>query len=202
MSDFNRICVVKNKNEWVKRARLLQEADDFCLLYQSTYVIVFRFIYGLLSGPQEEVEDLTGETFMRAWRKRRTFQGDNRAALSWLFRIARNLVIDQHRRNRSHPVDNCVISESDFTGWESSDQAWTDVENPGIEDQVTLREQLSTLLTLFQSLPAEQREMIVLRYVVGWPVKQIAQHLEMKENTVSVNLKRILEHLRNQWPQA
>ena len=47
-----------------KRAPL-QEAEAFSLLYQSTYLAVFRFIYGLLNGPQEEVEDLTGETFMR-----------------------------------------------------------------------------------------------------------------------------------------
>lgn len=43
--------------------------------------------------------------------------------------------------------------------------------------------------------------MIVLRYVLGWPVKRIAEHLDMLENTVSVNLRRILQRMQRDWPE-
>ena len=52
-------------------------------------------------GPREEVEDLTSETFTRAWKSRNKFTGDDHDALCWLFTIARNLVIDVHRRTKS-----------------------------------------------------------------------------------------------------
>ncbi len=184
-----------------KRAPL-QESEAFSLLYQSTYLIVFRFIYGLLNGPQEEVEDLTAETFMRAWRTRHRFQGDQQAALSWLFRIARNLVIDQYRRDRSHPQVSYANPDLDFMSCASTAEAGSGVKPQAVEDQVCLKEQLSILMALLQSLPTDQRELIVLRYIVDWPVKQIAQHLEMKENTVSVYLRRILKQLKTQWPQT
>jgi RNA polymerase sigma-70 factor (ECF subfamily) len=184
-----------------KRAPL-QEAEAFSLLYQSTYLAVFRFIYGLLNGPQEEVEDLTGETFMRAWRTRHRFQGDHQAALSWLFRIARNLVIDQYRRDRSHPQVSCAGADLDLMLCANAAEIQSGVKAQGVEDQVSLGEQLGILMDLLQSLPTDQRELIVLRYIVDWPVKQIAQHLEMKENTVSVYLRRILKQLKTQWPRS
>jgi DNA-directed RNA polymerase specialized sigma24 family protein len=66
----------------------------FTRLYEETYLIVFRYIYGLSGGPLQEVEDLTAETYARAWKSHHHFNGDARAALGWLLRIARNLALD------------------------------------------------------------------------------------------------------------
>ena len=83
----------------------LAEAEAFAELYQRTHLVVFRFIYALTGGPQQEVEDLTADTFIRAWKARHRFEGDQEAALSWLLRIARNLVIDSHRRTKVRGVE-------------------------------------------------------------------------------------------------
>jgi RNA polymerase sigma factor (sigma-70 family) len=45
------------------------------------------------------------------------------------------------------------------------------------------------------------KEMIVLRYILGWRVKEIADHLEMKENNVSVTIRRILKRLQEAWSE-
>ncbi len=80
------------------QANILSEADKFANFFSSNHLSVFRYIYAIHGHPQETVEDLTAETFLRAWRARRSFSGDDNAALRWILRIARNLVIDTYRR--------------------------------------------------------------------------------------------------------
>ena len=46
----------------------------------------------------------------------------------------------------------------------------------------------------------EKRELLVLRYMLGRQVKQIADHVHMQENTVSVTFRRIIEQLRRDFP--
>ena len=81
----------------------LQSVEAFDQLYQSTHLIIFRYIYGLHGGSQEDVEDLTANTFTRAWKARSRFNGDPSAAIGWLLKIARNLVIDDYRRRKIRP---------------------------------------------------------------------------------------------------
>jgi RNA polymerase sigma factor (sigma-70 family) len=68
-----------------------------------------------------------------------------------------------------------------------------------LEDQVTKREQFTHLWEALQILPDDRREMIVLRYMLGWQVKEIAKYLRMEENTVSVYIRRSLGQIRRNW---
>src|SRR4030042_5714391 len=90
----------------------LQDTESFSNLFSQTQIIIFRFIYGLHGGPVEEVEDLTCDTFLRAWKGRSRFWGSDHDALCWLFTIARHLVIDAHRREHAHP-DNYLVELDD-----------------------------------------------------------------------------------------
>ena len=166
----------------------LRDAETFQRLYERCNLIVFRFVYGLHGGPSEDVEDLTAETFVRAWKFRRRFSGSEQAALGWLLKIARNLVIDNHRRQKSRgfpqDIERHTILSDDL----------------GPEDQAQVREQVKVLWSLLQALPDQQREILVLRYILGWRVKNIGEHLDMKENTVSVTIRRAIKRLRQDWP--
>ena len=166
----------------------LREAETFADFFSRNHLPVFRYIYALHGHPQEAVEDLTAETFLRAWRSRRSFSGDERAALRWILRIARNLVIDTHRRSGGRP------ESEDLNEHILPSSAW------GPEDHLVHTEAAGRLLYAIRSLPANQREMIVLRYLLGWRVKEIAAQMEMLENTVSVNLRRALASMRKNWP--
>ncbi len=174
----------------------LQDGQSFENLYACAHLLVFRYVYGLYGGPLEEIEDLAAETFLRAWKARGRFSGDENAAVGWLLHIARNLVIDKIRREK--------VRQSFHHTWNSSEEGELEqaipAGDPGPEEQAFLHEQRDILRALLLSLPVEQRELIVLRYILEWPVKRIASHLGILENTASVNLRRALQRLRERWP--
>jgi RNA polymerase sigma-70 factor (ECF subfamily) len=171
------------------QSALLSTPASFSVFYEQTHLPVFRYVYGLAGGPQEDVEDLTAEAFIRAWRARRTFRGDVDAALGWLMKIARRLVIDDYRRRKARPVTEGDVP-IEFPA-----------ANPQPEEVAVTGEEQQVLWALVRALPDEPREMLVLRYLLGWRVNQIAEYLEIPENTVSVSIHRTLERLRQQWPQ-
>lgn len=162
----------------------------FADFFTETHVLVFRYIYGLNGGPQEAVEDLAAETFLRAWKSRHSFVGTYAAAIGWVLAIARNLVIDnQRQKSQQGPVEEIT---DDIT--ESA--------TPDPEMHLVLSEQQHILQGLLQELPVQQREMLVLRYILGWKVKHIADYLGVPPNTVSVNIRRALTKLRSIWPRS
>jgi RNA polymerase sigma-70 factor (ECF subfamily) len=170
-----------------EKAGSMPDADSFTRLYENTHLLVFRYVYGLSGGPLQEVEDLTAETYARAWKTRQHFNGSDQAALGWLLRIARNLVIDLSRRRKVRHVD------------EEADVDMLIAPNQVPELDVIAREQLTTLWRMLGSLSEETREMLVLRYMLGWQVKQVAEYLEMSENNVSVTIRRALQRLQHDW---
>jgi RNA polymerase sigma-70 factor (ECF subfamily) len=167
----------------------LSTPASFSVFYEQMHLPVFRYLYGLTGGPQEDVEDLTAEAFTQAWRARRSFEGGNEAALGWLMKIARRLVIDDHRRRKARPVTESEVPVN------------FPAANPHPEEVAVTGEEQHLLWSLVRALPDEPREMLVLRYLLDWRVKQIAAYLEIPENTVSVSIHRTLERLRQQWPE-
>jgi RNA polymerase sigma-70 factor (ECF subfamily) len=168
----------------------LTDPDIFRQFYEHTHLALYRYIYGLHGGPREDVEDLTAEAYLRAWNARRRFEGSAGAAKSWIYRIARNLVIDNSRREKSRGLPEPINL--------SSLAAEGDQPEPA-----ALRSDLQARLwQRLQALSVQQREILVLRYLAGWRVKAIAEHLEMNENTVSVNIRRGLSKLKASWSRS
>ena len=175
---------------WLRKEKELSipNTEAFTRLYEATYLIVFRYVYGLSGGPLQEAEDLTAETYTRAWKTRQHFNGNEQAAIGWLLRIARNLAIDLSRRRKVRDVDDSIPIEL------------LKDSNLAPELDVITREQTSILWELLGTLPDDVREMIVLRYILGWQIKQIAEHLGLSENNVSVTIRRALKGLQRDWP--
>ncbi len=172
----------------------LQDPETFSSLFARTQLILFRFIYAMHGGPVEEVEDLTCDTFLRAWKNRMSFSGDDHDALCWLFTIARHLVIDAHRHRKSHAGKEQL----------SLDEANIDEIFPSahlsLEEQAANRELYAGLWKQLHQLAPDKREILVLRYMLGWKVKEIAEYLHKEENTISVYIRRYLELIRHNWP--
>ena len=158
---------------------------SFRALYERNRLPVFRYVYALTSGSQADAEDLTAETFLRAWKARHQFQGEIDSAIGWLIRIAKRLVIDDYRRTARANRDSL-----------------TDVNTESGPEQTAIQqEQQKLLLRLVADLPDEQREILILRFLLGWRVNDIAQHIGSSENKVSVSLHRILSKLREKWTE-
>ena len=165
----------------------------FAQLFEQHHLAVFRFIYGLSGWPLSEVEDVTADTFMRAWKARASFDGSEHAALGWLLTIARHQVIDAARRKKVRQRGQITKSED----WDEFLPADHD-ENP---EWIAIRkEQDEILFGLLSLLTTERRELLVLRYILGWQVKRIAAYMDLPENTTSVYLRRAIEQLRHSWP--
>lgn len=164
-------------------------AAAFRQLYEQSHLSIYRFIYSMHGGPAEDVEDLTAETFERAWKARKRFEGDQEAAIGWLITIARNQVIDaQRRRKRRGSADRL------------DDVRMASPPDAEVEHLALWYEQQEVLLSLLQTLPDQEREMLILRYVLGWQVKRIAAHYGLQENTASVQIRRTLQRLQRRWP--
>jgi len=173
----------------VKQDVPLVNPEAFSHLYELNYRSVFRYLFGLHGGPLEDIEDLTAETFIHAWRARHTFSGDTpNSATAWLLRIARRLVIDKYRRNQARiQTEEELADDLPHLG-------------PTPENLVQICEQYETLWRLLQRLPGRQREMLVLRYFLDWRVTQIGEYMAIPENTVSVTIRRGLARLQQEWP--
>jgi len=152
---------------------------------------LFTFLLRML-GERERAEDLAQETFLRivkgaqAWEHRARFQ-------TWLFTIARNLCVDQSRRDRFRRADSL-----DAQG-PGDEPAMVD-SVPGREidpgrgaESARLRPVLQRALL---SLPAEQREVFILREQAGVPFREIAEIQGVNENTVKSRMRYALEGLR------
>jgi RNA polymerase sigma-70 factor, ECF subfamily len=68
------------------------------------------------------------------------------------------------------------------------------------ENQIYIREQFIQLWKALHALSDDKREILVLRYMLGWRVKDIAELVHKEENTVSVSIRRSLEEVRQSWP--
>ncbi len=166
------------------------EKEDFNDLYLQTHLSVFRYTLSLLGGPQQDAEDITAKTYFLAWQSRHSFIGDENAAIKWLLKIARNLVIDVNRhlkvRGKHEPPELSNIENLDRT----------------VETRVIFNEQKTILWGMVQDLTEVDREIITLRYFLGFRINEIAAYLEIPENTVSVKLRRILSRLRSVLNEA
>lgn len=168
--------------------RLVQTAISspaaFSEMYERNRSPVFRYIYSLMGGPADDAEDLTAETFIRAWKARHTFRGTSDTAIAWLIGIAKHLVVDDHRRK--------VIRKTLSLDAEIKAETTT-------EEEILVLQQKQELLHRLQALPADSREILVLRYVLGWKVNEIATHMGLTENHISVIIHRTLADLREKW---
>jgi RNA polymerase sigma-70 factor (ECF subfamily) len=167
------------------KAKSFSDADVFTRLYENTHLIVFRYVYGLSGGSAQDAEDLTAETYMRAWKRRKYFNGNEQAAIGWLLRISKNLVIDLSRRRKVRNI-----------GEEINIELLVDP-NQTPEMDIVTREHIAILWHLLGTLPEDIREILVLRYMLGWQIKQIAEHLGKSENNTSVTIRRALQKLQS-----
>ncbi|RRO18000.1 sigma-70 family RNA polymerase sigma factor [Saccharopolyspora rhizosphaerae] len=142
---------------------------------------VWRFV-AHLAGPHL-ADDLAQETFLRAFRSVRRFTARS-SARTWLLSIARRVVVDQIRYERSRPRTTYVSADLDTT---SSDT--------GFEDVVALN-------LLLRDLDPERREALVLTQVLGLPYADAAHIAGCPVGTIRSRVARAREQLLTTQPRS
>jgi RNA polymerase sigma-70 factor (ECF subfamily) len=128
-------------------------------------------------------EDLVQETFLTVWRKAGLYSSQRGAPSTWIFTIARNLRIDQLRRQSNKPYQDLETVEL------ASDLPAGNV----LVEQKQVIDRVSTAL---RTLSAEQQEVVRLSFIHDMPHAEIAEKVGIPLGTVKSRLRLAYERLR------
>jgi RNA polymerase sigma-70 factor (ECF subfamily) len=138
--------------------RRTQQGDKkaFELLYERYNASVLSYLYRML-GNLEDVESIGQEVFLRAFRFAPTYRYPQKFS-TWLFTITRNLAINQSRRRKRSPIRN--ITELNLDGVDISGDPYQVATRA--TDDLEKQEEITRVLKALETLPTDQKEVIVL----------------------------------------
>jgi RNA polymerase sigma-70 factor (ECF subfamily) len=157
---------------------------DFDELYHAELPRVYNF-FRYRVGNNQLAEDLTSETFEKAWRNRERYRSDIAAFSTWLFTIARRVAQDYYRKHR-YPE----IALDEISNLSSRELA---------EDSFQQNADFARLSVLLARLEDRERELVALKYGAGLTNRAIAGLSGLSESNVGVILHRTIQTLRTEW---
>lgn len=175
-------------------AALVERAKNDSAAFGALYNRYVERIYGYALRETLDVataQDITAATFESALRHIRRFRWEKMGLAPWLYRIARNEIIQHYRRNkRLSPL--AIGDEIDAV------ERGVDVRDGGrpIESAVMSGERDRDLREALSELSRTDREVLTLRFLEQLPTEEVAQILDCSRNVVYVRLYRALERLR------
>lgn len=168
--------------ELVLRA-IQKDQEAFGELYDRHVVRVYRHIYYMV-GNAAEAEDLTAQTFLRAWEAIGRYQVRGAPFVSWLLRIAHNLGVSHLRSKReSSQIHEGIVDQKAQRDPESAYEQTADEE--------LVREAILMLRE-------EQRQVIILRFIEDLDYKEVAEIIGKSVAAIRVIQHRALNALRKQ----
>ena len=168
---------------------LADDQDAFTVLVERYKDAVQNLAYRMLSNAAE-AEDVTQETFVRAYTQLATYKPAHKFS-TWLLSIASHLAIDQLRRRRFLALP---LEDVPFLDWIAD--VGTGPEQSAIEG-----EQQDEVQTYLQRLPGKYRAVIVLRYWYDFSYEEIARTLNLTPALVKARLHRARELLARYMKQ-
>ncbi len=156
------------------------DTQAFGVLYDAYIKKIYDFVY-YKTLHKETAEDLVSVVFTKAFEKIHTFDGTEGTFSSWVYRIARNTVIDHYRTQKK---------EKDI------DDVWDLSGDDDIQRDIDVRAQLDTITEYMQQLTGEQRDILVLRLWQGMSHAEIAETLGKTEGSVKVAYSRAISKVR------
>jgi RNA polymerase sigma-70 factor (ECF subfamily) len=159
---------------------------DFDHVYTENVDAVYKYLYRR-TLVREIAEDLTSITFMKALESFRSFDPNRGAVLAWLYRIARNALIDHYRTAGSRGTVD-IESIWDLPG--------DDVASLAAENAINA----DALHAALKDLSPLQREIVMLRVWGGLSYKEISKIIGKSEGNTKVIFSRTLSELRTKMP--
>ena len=159
----------------------LGESSAFGLLYNHYQPKIYRFVY-LKVGHREEAEDLTHQVFLHAWAHIGTYTPQGFPFGAWLYRIARNAVIDHYRTKKEH------TSLEDL------------IEGPPIHSEpltkLHSKLELEKIKKLIPKLKQDYQDVILMRFVEDMSIKEAASALDKSEGAIKLIQHRAINALK------
>ncbi len=176
---------------------LIEEAIDgsreaYAAIYNLLFDEIYRYLYWSVAKP-EDAEDLTAEVFLRGFKAIAGLKKDAAHSKAWFYRIARNLLIDHHRRygrRKESPLE----------------EAWSLDCGTDLEQMQEARFENALIREALQELTEEQRQVLILKYFSGFSNEEVAGVMGKRAGAVNAlqyrGLKRMEKLLRKRgWPE-
>lgn len=172
-----------NSEEKLIKEAINGESEAFGGLYDKYQAQIYRFVY-LKVGIREEAEDLTHQVFLKSWENisEYTFQGFPFS--SWLYRIARNQIIDYYRTKKSN------LNLEDF-----NENPCLRTENPAPQ-KIDIDLDVERIKSALTRLSPEQQDVIILRFAEDFPLKETALIMDKSETAVKLLQHRAIKNLK------
>lgn len=169
---------------------LVQAAQDgdresFGKLYDHFFDSIYR--YAAFRLATEQAEDITADIFIKAWERLHTYKLQANVPFgAWIFRIARNTVIDTYRtQKKTEPIEEAIVDTDELNRAEA---------------HIKKAHLVSTLRKSMDRLPTKYRDVLQLSYLADMPHSQVAKVLNKSEGSVRVLKFRALKKLEALLP--
>ncbi len=166
---------------------LVQQAVEhdraaFASLYDKYVDRVYKHVYYKVSN-QHEAEDITQETFIKAWEAIGGYKKTGAPFAAWLIAIARNLIIDHYRaRKKIVPLEDGIeIKNNPDT-------------NPEVLAEISFDR--THIREAILKLKEDKQKVVMMRFIDGFSYCEIAQVMKKSEGAVRVILFRALNDLK------
>ena len=161
--------------------------EAFGILYEKYYQPLYLFALRLSKNPHE-AEELVQSVFVSIWEVRQNIDS-TKSFSSYLFSIARNRFYDMLRKR---------VTESCYVDYVLHQDRPT---SEDIEKQIEDREINDIIHQLLQKVPERRREIFRMSRDEDLSYKQIAEKLQISENTVDTQIRNTLNFLRKELPK-
>lgn len=151
----------------------------FEALYKKYADKVFNYFWYRTGHNEDLSEDLMQETFLKAFKNLKKFKIRGYSYSTYLFTIARHLLIDHYRKPTAVPIQD--IEDIPY----------------GITDDIEKKSDADALWRVIQTLPASQRDVLLMYYQDNKSIKDIATITKSTENAVKLKLSRIRKKLKD-----
>lgn len=159
------------------------DADAFGRIFDHYHDPIYRYIASRVKRPVD-AEDLTQAVFVKALEALPRYESRGVPFGGWLFRLARNTVIDHVRTRREHADLEAVGEQLDGIA--------------GPDEIVAKRTDMDAVAVALEALTAEQREAIALRFFAGLSAREAAVAMGKQEGTIRGLQFRAIAALRRQ----
>lgn len=159
------------------------DSEAFAFFYDQYITRIYRFVYMRVSD-KNVAQDLTQDIFLKLW-QHLVNQKDIKSFPAFIFKIARNTIIDHYRQSQRQELPLEFADESE--------EPYSDDKTDSIDKDIDMQVLLDTL----KKLKPEYQEVLILRYVEDLSIEDIAQIMQKDKNNIRVLIHRSLAKLKS-----
>ena len=165
------------------------ELDAFEDLVRAHEKTVYNLALRMTGNPQD-AEDMAQEAFLKAYRSLPDFRGESKFSV-WLYRIVSNVCLDHLRKQSRRPASSLTVEDGE------GEQQQLDVPDESASPERLLEQKLTreAVQKGLARLPAEQRQILLLREIRGMSYEEIGETLGLEAGTVKSRIFRARKHL-------